>query len=132
MMRIPLPVIFAALVAVAAGSVLVTTYFKSAEPYVLDLRDLKLNETEVIELNYIPSQIRIASNKSSAVYEVVIYIDGTFTITSPGWVEPYYEVYYNMYRSGFTNGTTIIIKPIEVKSTRVKIVATYVYDWPWL
>ena len=130
MMRLPIPAIFAALVVAAAGSVLVTTYFKSAAPYVLDLSGLRLNETKVVELDYIPYQIRIASNKSNAVYEVVIYINGTFTITSPDVVEVYYEVYYNMYRSLFINGTTIIIKPIEVKSTHVKIVVTYVYDWP--
>jgi hypothetical protein len=125
MMRLPIPAILAALVVVAAGSVLVTTYFKSAEPYVLDLSGLGPNETKVVELNYIPAQIKFVSNDSNAVYEVVIYIDGTFTVTSPGAVEPHYEVYYNMYRNTFSNGTTIIIQPIEVKSTRVKIVATY-------
>jgi hypothetical protein len=130
MMRLPLPAIFAALVVVAAGSVLVTMHFKSAGPYVLDLSDLKLNETKVVELDYIPYQIKIVSNKSRAVYEVTIYIDGTFAIDLPEFYMPYYEVCYYRYRSLYMNGTTIIIKPVEVKSTHVKIVAEYVYDWP--
>ena len=128
MMRLPLPAILAALVVVAAGSVLVTTYFKSAAPYVLDLSGLKLNETKVVELDYIPYQIRIASNKSNAVYEISIYIDGMFMLI-PSEIN---VVLYNEFRAFVNNGTVINIKPIDVKSTHVKIVATYVYDWPQL
>jgi hypothetical protein len=129
MMRLPIPAILAALVVVAAGSVLLNVYFKSDAPYVLDVSDLKLNETKVVELNYVPYQIRIASNKSAAVYEFIMYINGTFIVTFPE-DEVYYEVCYDMYYNLFGNGTTIIIKPIDVKSTHVKIVARYVYNSP--
>jgi hypothetical protein len=129
MMRLPLPAIFAALVVVAAGSVLVNVYFKSNAQYVLDVSDLKLNETKVVELDHIPYQIRIMSNKSNAVYEFLIYIDGSFIITYPDEYPPYHEVYYSTHRGLYMNGTTIIIKPVEVKSTHVKIVVRYVYDW---
>jgi hypothetical protein len=123
-MRLPIPAILAALVVVAAGSVLVTTYFKSAGPYVLDLSGLRYNETKVVELNYIPSQIRVVSNDTSAWYEISIYIDGTFAVT-PFEIN---TVLYNEHRIYANNGTVIGIKPIDVKSTHVKIVVRYVYS----
>jgi hypothetical protein len=121
-MRIPLPAILAALVVVAAGSVLLNVYFKSDAPYVLDVSDLKLNETKVVELDYIPSQIRVVSNDTHAWYEISIYIDGTFVVT-PSEAS---IVVYNEYRVLASNGTVIGIKPVDVKSAHVKIVVRYV------
>jgi hypothetical protein len=118
-MRLPIPVIFAALVVAAAGSVLVTTYFKSAAPYVLNLSGLTPNGTKVVELGYIPSQIRVVSNNTSARYEISIYIDGTFVVTT----SEARVVAYNEYRILANNGTVIDIKPVDVKSTHVKIAA---------
>jgi glucose-6-phosphate-specific signal transduction histidine kinase len=124
MMRLPIPAILAALVVVAAGSVLLNVYFKSDAPYVLDVSDLKLNETKVVELDYIPSQIRVVSNDTHAWYEISIYIDGTFVVT-PSEAQ---IVEYNEFRAFVNNGTVISIKPVDVKSTHVKIVVRYVYS----
>ena len=129
MMRLPLPIVLAALVVVAAGSVLVNMYFKSDGAYVLDVSDLQLNQTKVVELDYIPHKIMLKSNKSNAVYEIFIYIDGTFIV--PFQEAPhYYDICHNVYYTVTSNGTVLLIKPIDVKSTHVKIVATYVYNWP--
>ena len=127
MMRLPLPVIFAALVVAAAGSVLVNMYFKSDGAYVLDVSDLQFNQTKVVELDYIPSKIVINSNKTYALYEVHIYIDGIFKVASaePTMGNIVYENEYSLY--GY-NGTRIEIKTVDVRSTHVKIVVKYIYN----
>jgi len=127
MMRLPLPAVLAALVLVAAGSVVVTTYFKSDAPYMLDLSDMQLNQTKVVELDYIPGKIRFVTNRSYAGYEVYIYINGTFIV--PSTENPHiYSIYHDVLYMYVYNGTEIVIKPIDIKSTHVKIVIRYAYN----
>jgi len=128
MMRVPLPVIFAALVVAAAGSVLVNLYFKADKAYVLDVSDLQLNQSKTIELNYIPAKIIIKSNNTNALYEVHIYVDGTFRVDTNILERVSGVVFENEYYDYVYNGTIFEIKPIDIRTTHVKIVVRYVYN----
>ena len=114
MMRLPLPVIFAALVVAAAGSIVVTTLFKSGE-YVIDVRGLAVGQNATVSLSYIPHRIKILSNATGA-YEVRVYADAAF-VAGDG------AVYYGKYVvANVPSNSTVVINVREARATDAKIV----------
>jgi hypothetical protein len=129
MLRLPLPIVLAVIAVVAAGSVLVNMYINADKPYVIDVRDLQLSQSKAVVLDYIPYKVMILSNNSKAWYETEIYINGTFVVIgseTPG----YYQVSYDVSRRLVDANRTLLIKPIDVRSTRVKIVVKFAYQMP--
>jgi hypothetical protein len=122
MMRLPLPAIFAALVVVAAGSVLLSVYFKS-DVYVINATALAPGQNMTVTLDYIPAKIRIDGNPSRW-YSITIYANATFKYTSG---ELAGMVSNGVYRIFVMGGQTVEIKVIDARDTRVKIV---VYAYP--
>jgi len=115
MMRLPLPVIFAALVVVAAGSIVVTTLFKSGE-YVIDVRGLTAGQNKTVEVGFIPHKIKILSNATGAGYEVHVYADAAF-VAEDG------AVYYGKYVvTNVTPNSTITLNIRDARGTSAKIV----------
>jgi hypothetical protein len=122
MMRLPLPIIFAALVVVAAGSVLLNVYFKS-DAYVINATALAPGQNITITLDYIPTKIRIIGNPSRWYY-IDIYANATFV--SVGYeVEGY--VFDGVYRTVVRGGETVQFRVLDVRDTRAKI---FVYAYP--
>lgn len=118
MMRLPFAVLFAALVVVAAGSVVVTTLFKSDE-YVIDVSGLAVGQNKTVELGFIPYKIKILSNVS-AWYAVHIYADAVFAIPT----EMGSFVVYNNLVMYVPSNTTVAVKVLDARDTRAKIVVT--------
>jgi hypothetical protein len=122
MMRLPIPAVLAALVAVAAGSVLLNVYFKSSEPYVIDVSDLvQRGQNKTIVLDYIPYSIKFVSNVWGW-YEVEIYVNGTLNVMH---IEPwrgYPYVCHTLCYISATNGTAVRIEPVDLRDTKIKIV----------
>jgi len=115
MMRLPIPAILAALVVVAAGSVLVSVYFSSSE-YMLDVSGLGVGQNKTVELAYIPHRIKLFSN-ITASYNVYVYADAFF-VDSNG------AVYYGRYVvSGAPSNSTVVITVRDARETRARIVA---------
>jgi hypothetical protein len=116
MMRIPVAAILAALVVVAAGSIVTTLYFKSSGAYVIDASSLAVGGNITVSLNYIPTVISIQSNSSTATYYVYILGNATFI--------DYNGVMHNRFIA-FNNvpaNTTIYINVVDAKNTNIKIV----------
>jgi hypothetical protein len=124
MMRLPLPAIFAALVVVAAGSVLLSVYFKS-DVYVINATSLAPGQNMTVTLDYIPTKLRIDGGPSRW-YEVIIYANATFAATSGEWVGMVFNGVYRIYIMG---GQTVEVRVVDAKDTHVKIV---VYALPTL
>jgi hypothetical protein len=115
MMRLPLPVVLAALALVAAGSVVVTTLFKSGV-YVVNVSGLAVGQNATASLSYIPHKIKILSNVTGAVYEVRVYADAAF-VAGDG------AVYYGKYVvANVPSNSTVVINVREVRATDAKIV----------
>ena len=118
MMRIPLPVALAALVVAAAGSVLLTAYFKSDAPYVINATSLEGGQNMTVTLSYIPSKIMVYG-APSAWYLVTIYANATFVVPD-GEMAGF--TYSGVYRTSVQSGQTVQIKVVEARDTRAKIV----------
>ena len=83
MMRLPFPVVLAALVVVAAGTVLVTLSFKQAK-YTINATGYAVGEGRWIYLSYIPQHITLVGFKNStftAEYRICIYADAYMNAT---------------------------------------------------
>ena len=83
MMRLPLPAVFAALVVVAAATVLVTLSFKQST-YTINATDFAVGEGRWIYLSYIPQHITLIGFKNStftAEYRICIYADAVWNAT---------------------------------------------------
>jgi len=114
MMRLPLPVVLAVITVVAAGSVLVTTMFKSAE-YVVNVSGLAVYQNTTVSLSFIPHKITLLSN-ATGVYEVRVYADAAF-VAEDG------AVYYGKYVvTNVPSNATVVINVQEVRATDAKIV----------
>jgi len=116
MMRIPVAAIFAALVVVAAGSIVTTLYLKSSGAYVIDVSSLNVGGNITVDLNYIPADIFIKSNNTAATYYVYILGNATFV--------DYSGVMHNGFIT-FNNipgNSDIYINVADVKNTNIKIV----------
>ncbi len=125
MMRLPVTALFAALVVVAAGSVILNVYIKSDAPYVLNMTDIGYRQNKTFIFDHIPYRIEFRSNVY-AWYVATVYFNGTVAIT----LEPYDYTYvvHDVYYTTVTNGTALRIKPVDVRDARIKIVVTRV--WP--
>jgi len=128
MMRLPIPAILAALVVVAAGSVMLSVYFKSDMPYELNVTDVPYGQNKTFVLGYIPYRIKFVSNISGAWYEVKMYINGTINVGYDYGMYTYWFMCHNVFLFSATNGTVIYIDPIDVRDTKVKLVVTRI--WP--
>jgi hypothetical protein len=118
MMRIPLPALFAALVVVAAGSVLLTTHFSTDEPYVINATGLNHGQNVTVTLDFIPSRIFVLSNDAGAFYSVFVYADATFKTPWDWW--PFLTeglVVIDVPANG-----TAVVKVVEARDTKAKIV----------
>jgi hypothetical protein len=114
MMRLPIPAVLAVLAVVAAGSVVVTMLFKSAE-YVVDVSGLAVGQNKTAELGFVPHRISVLSNVS-ATYAVYIYADAAFVDDSGA-------VYYGRFAaSGVSSNSTITVKVQDARGTSAKIV----------
>jgi hypothetical protein len=113
MMRLPLPVIFAALVVVAAGSVLLNVHVKS-DAYVINATALGPGQNVTITLDHIPTRILVLGN-SSSLYSVTVRADATFAAPSG-------EVYSGVYRAVIRGGETVEIRVVDVRDPRAEIV----------
>jgi hypothetical protein len=127
MMRLPIPAVLAALVVVAAGSILLNVYFKSDAPYVLNVTDIPYRQNKTFVLDYIPHSIRFTTNVN-AYYDVIVYINGTFSMSYTYGIYEYPGVCHNICYAPASNGTVIRIEPIDIRDAKVKIVVTRV--WP--
>jgi len=127
MMRLPLPAVFALLVLASAGVVTTTLYFKSNKPYVLDVSDLQRGQAKTVELDYIPYRIQILSNNSRAMYEMYVYINGVFMQYVDGGGGQPGNVCHNVCASLYPANTTVVLKPLDVRDTRIKVVVKYAY-----
>jgi len=115
MMRLPLPVVLAALALVAAGSVVVTTLFKSGE-YVVNVSGLAVGQNATVSLSFIPYKIKIVSNVTNAIYTVHIYAEAAF-VAGDG------AVHYGKYVvTNVASNATITVNVREVRATDAKIV----------
>jgi hypothetical protein len=122
MMRLPLPVIFAALVVVAAGSVLLNVHTKS-DAYVINATHLGPWQNMTITLDFIPTKIRVLGDPSRW-YRVVIYANATFAEPA----EMYYGIVYDGVYTFFVMGNqTAEIRVVDVRGARAKI---FVYAYP--
>jgi len=117
MMRLPLPAVLAALVAVATGSVLFTAYFKS-DVYVINATGLAVGQNIMVTLSYIPSKIMVYGDPS-AWYSVEIYANATFVVPDG---EMAGLTYSGVYRIPVQSGQTVQIKVVEARDTHAKIV----------
>jgi len=117
MLRLPLPVIFAALVVAAAGSVLLTLDLRSDEPLVINATGLASGQNVTVILDYIPAKVFVLSN-NPGFYSVMVYANATFKAPWSWWP---------LMTEGLiiidvpSNGTAEI-KVVEARSTRAKIV----------
>jgi len=117
MLRLPLPVIFAALVVAAAGSVLLTVNFRSDQPLVINATGLSPGQNVTVTLDYIPAKVFVLSN-NPGFYSVMVYANATFKAPWAWWP---------LLSDGFiiidvpANGTAEI-KVVEARSTKAKIV----------
>jgi hypothetical protein len=128
MMRLPIPAILAALVAVAAGSVLVNVYLKSDAAYVLDVSDIPYMQNKTFVLDYMPHRIQFISNVSDAWYDAYIYVNGRVNVEHSYRSYIYWLVCDEICTVPAINGSVIYIKPVDVRDTKVKIVV--VRTWP--
>jgi len=83
MMRLPLPAVFAALVVVAAATVLVTLSFKQST-YTINATAFNVGEGRWISLSYIPQHITLIGFKNAtftAEYRICIYADAVWNAT---------------------------------------------------
>jgi hypothetical protein len=116
MMRIPLTAIFAALVVVAAGSIVTTLYFKSSGAYVINASSLAVGGNITITLNYIPTVISLVSTSTNAIYDIYILGNATFVDNN------------GVMHSGFIGfnsvpaNTQIYLNVADAKNTEIKIV----------
>jgi len=118
MMRLPLPVIFAALIVVAAGSILLSIEFSADEPFIINATGLNSGENVTVTLDFIPRNIMVLSHDAGAFYIVYVYADATFKDPWPWW--PVLTDGFIIY-SLPANGTTEV-KVVDVRSTKTKIV----------
>jgi len=128
MMRLPIPAILAALVVVAAGSVLLNVYFKSDRPYTLNVTDIPYRQNKTFVLDYIPHRIKFVSNISGAWYDVEMYINGTVNVRYGYETRAYWFVCHNICFFSVMNDTVIYIEPVDVRSSKVKILVARI--WP--
>jgi hypothetical protein len=123
MMRIPLPAVLAALVAVAAGSVLLNVHVKS-DVFVINATALAPGQNMTITLDYIPTRIRIIG-RNDMYYEIHIYANATFAERASELL-PHIFVTEGIYVNYVGSGVVIEVKVVDVRDPRAKIV---VYAW---
>jgi len=128
MMRLPIPAILAALVVVAAGSVLLNVYFKSDVPYDLNVTDIPYMQNKTFVLDYMPYRIRFVSNIGGAWYYVNMYVNGTVNVGYKYGAYIYWFVCHNVCSFTATNDTAIFIEPVDIRGAKVKIFA--IRTWP--
>jgi len=115
MMRLPLLAIFAALVTVAAGSVVVNIYFKSPGVYTIDASTLAVGGNITVTLNYIPTAISLQSTVSTASYSIYIIGNATFVVRG--------TMYHNFVPvENVPPNTLIFLQVADAKSTKIKII----------
>jgi len=89
MMRIPVPVILAALVIVAAGTVVLNVDYHDTY-YTINATDLNLNEARMYYLNFVPNKIYLIGN-ASMKYCVTVYVTNAFLEDENGKATPFVE-----------------------------------------
>jgi len=77
MSRLPISALIAALVVVAAGSVIVTTTFKQSS-YVINATAFSAGQYAWINLNFIPQQITLLG-AVDATYSICVYANATMS-----------------------------------------------------
>jgi len=115
MMRLPLLAIFAALVTVAAGSIVVTIYFKGPGVYTIDASSLAVGGNITVTLNYIPSVINLQSTISTATYSIYIIGNATFVVGG--------TMYHNFVPiQNVGPNAQIFLQVADARSTNIKII----------
>jgi len=91
MMRIPIPVVMAALVIVAAGTaVLNLSVNYNVYYYTINASDLKVNEGKLYYLDFVPAKIYLVGNMT-AKYCVTVYVTNALLERGDGATSPSVE-----------------------------------------
>jgi hypothetical protein len=125
MMRLPLPAILAALVAVAAGSVLLNVYLKS-DVFVINATALLPGQNMTITLDHIPAKIQLYGSPSER-YEVTIRANATFIEVANKELQG--VMYRGVYRTVVMGGQTIEIEAVDVSDTHA-VITVYAFPQP--
>jgi hypothetical protein len=125
MMRLPLPAVLAALVAVAAGSVLLNVYLKS-DVFVINATALLPGQNMTITLDHIPAKIQLYGSPSEH-YEVTIRANATFIEVANKELQG--VMYRGVYRTVVMGGQTIEIEAVDVSDTHA-VITVYAFPQP--
>jgi hypothetical protein len=113
-MRLPIGALIAALVVVAAGSVVVTTYFKQAQ-YTVNATGLAVGGNVTVQLSFIPREIFVLAENATYKYDVYVYANATFR--APGGALYEGGIVY----TGVPANGTVTVHVVSARSASCKV-----------